>query len=394
MRLVPSSFVEKGWRDALARLEAGRLEFIAPNGEVTFAGGKTPGPNARFHIHDWDVIRRVMARGDIGLGEEYIAGSWETDNVENLISLFLLNLHHLEKFSDGNLINRLGFVIHNALVRRNSIAGSERNIKAHYDVGNDFYSLWLDKSMTYSSALYQNTDALYEAQQNKYDRILSKFDKPRANVLEIGCGWGGFAEYAAREVGARVTAITISQEQFAFAKQRMFEAGLADRAQIKLVDYRDVEGRYDRVASIEMFEAVGERYWPSYFGKIAETLAPGGRAGLQIITIRDEYFEEYRSRSDFIQKYIFPGGMLPSEERLKKVTDQAGFAWTGIERFGHDYADTLAEWQKRFDAAWQEIRPLGFDERFRKLWKFYLSYCEAGFRTERTNVVQLSLAKA
>jgi len=186
MRLIPSSFVEKGWRDALSRLEAGRLEFVAPNGEVTFAGGKSPGPNARFHIRDWDVIRRVMARGDIGLGEEYIAGSWETDNVENLISLFLLNLHHLEKFSDGNLINRLGFVIHNALVRRNSIAGSERNIKAHYDVGNDFYSLWLDESMTYSSALYRNTDALYEAQQNKYDRILSKFDKPHANVLEIG----------------------------------------------------------------------------------------------------------------------------------------------------------------------------------------------------------------
>jgi cyclopropane-fatty-acyl-phospholipid synthase len=214
------------------------------------------------------------------------------------------------------------------------------------------------------------------------------------SVLEIGCGWGGFAEYAAREVGAKVTAITISEEQYAFAKQRMFEKGLAERAEIKLVDYRDVEGRYDRVASIEMFEAVGERYWPSYFGKINETLAPGGRAGLQIITIKDQYFEEYRSRADFIQKYIFPGGMLPSEERLKKVTEKAGFAWTGIERFGHDYADTLAEWQKSFDAHWGDIRPLGFDERFRKLWKFYLSYCEAGFRTERTNVVQLSLAKA
>jgi cyclopropane-fatty-acyl-phospholipid synthase len=214
------------------------------------------------------------------------------------------------------------------------------------------------------------------------------------SVLEIGCGWGGFAEFAAREVGAKVTAITISQEQYAFAKQRMFAAGLNDRADIRMVDYRDVAGRFDRVASIEMFEAVGERYWPSYFNKISETLAPGGRAGLQIITIRDEYFEEYRSRADFIQKYIFPGGMLPSEERLRKVTDKAGFVWTAIERFGSDYADTLAEWHRSFDAAWNDIRPLGFDERFRKLWKFYLSYCEAGFRTERTNVVQLSLTKA
>ena len=197
MSLIPSSLVEKSWRQALSRLETGRLQFIAPNGEVTVAGGKEPGPEASFHIRDWDVLRRIMARGDIGLGEEFIAGSWETDDVEALVSLFLLNLDQLENFSHGNFLNRLGFVIHNALVRRNSIAGSARNIKAHYDVGNDFYSLWLDKSMTYSSALYKDAKALYEAQQNKYDRILSKFDKPRANVLEIGCGWGGFAERAA-----------------------------------------------------------------------------------------------------------------------------------------------------------------------------------------------------
>src|SRR3569832_91951 len=209
MSLIPASYIEKSWYKALGALEYGELEFIAPNGDVTLARGRQSGPHARFHIHDWDVLRRIMARGDIGLGEEYIAGSWDTDSVERLVSLFLLNLDHFSDFSDGNIFNRIGFVIHNALVRRNSVSGSARNIKVHYDVGNDFYSLWLDKSMTYSSALYQNTDALYEAQQNKYDRILRKFDKAKANVLEIGCGWGGFAERAA-SANHHVTGLAIS----------------------------------------------------------------------------------------------------------------------------------------------------------------------------------------
>jgi len=388
MRLVPSSFVEKGWRDALARLEAGRLEFIAPNGEVTFAGGKTPGPNARFHIHDWDVIRRVMARGDIGLGEEYIAGSWETDSVENLISLFLLNLHHLEKFSDGNLINRLGFVIHNALVRRNSIAGSERNIKAHYDVGNDFYSLWLDKSMTYSSALYQNTDALYEAQQNKYDRILSKFDKPRANVLEIGCGWGGFAERAA---GAdhHVTGLTISPSQHKFATER-----LGGKADIRFEDYRKSKGTFDQIVSIEMFEAVGEHYWPQYFATVAERLKQGGRAVIQTITIRDELFSGYRSRSDFIRHYVFPGGMLPSLGRFREEAERAGLKFADAFSFGKDYARTLREWSNRMQEKRSEVMALGHDQQFLRNWQFYLGICAASFNVSRTDVVQVELVNA
>ena len=249
--------------------------------------------------------------------------------------------------------------------------------------------------MTYSSARYEYVgQPLAEAQTAKYASLARSMDlQPGHSVLEIGCGWGGFAEYAAKEVGAKVTAITISTEQFEFAKRRMFEQGLNDRAEIRMVDYRDVEGQFDRVASIEMFEAVGERYWPTYFSKIQDMLAPCGRAGLQIITIRDEFFEGYRRRADFIQKYIFPGGMLPSEERLKVQTDRAGLTWTGLSRFGQDYADTLAEWTQRFDGAWDGIAALGFDERFRKLWRFYLSYCEAGFRTERTNVMQLSLAR-
>ena len=388
MRLVPSSFVEKGWRDALARLEAGRLEFVAPNGEVTFAGGKVPGPNARFHIHDWDVIRRVMARGDIGLGEEFIAGSWETDNVENLISLFLLNLDHLEKFSDGNLINRLGFVIHNALVRRNSIAGSERNIKAHYDVGNDFYSLWLDKSMTYSSALYQNTDALYEAQQNKYDRILSKFDKPHANVLEIGCGWGGFAERAA---GAdhHVTGLTISPSQHKFATER-----LGAKAEIRFEDYRKSKGTFDHIVSIEMFEAVGEHYWPQYFATVAERLKQGGRAVIQTITIRDELFSGYRSRSDFIRHYVFPGGMLPSLGRFREEAERAGLKFADAFSFGKDYARTLRDWSTRMQEKSSEIMALGHDQQFLRNWQFYLGICAASFNVARTDVVQVELVNA
>jgi len=250
--------------------------------------------------------------------------------------------------------------------------------------------------MTYSSARFERPgQPLSEAQRNKYASLARQIELgPDNHVLEIGCGWGGFAEFAAREIGAKVTAITISPAQHEFAQRRLFEQGLAERAKVRLVDYRDVEGRFDRVASIEMFEAVGEAYWAGYFRKIHEALSPGGRAGLQIITIRDELFAHYRRRADFIQKYVFPGGMLPSERRLKEETERAGLEWRDIVRFGQNYADTLAEWRDRFDAAWDEIKGLGFDERFRRLWRFYLGYCEAGFRTERTNVVQLSLSRS
>jgi cyclopropane-fatty-acyl-phospholipid synthase len=388
MKLIPSSFVEKSWRDALSRLEVGRLEFIAPNGEVTIAGGKKPGPNARFHIHDWDVLRRIMARGDIGLGEEYIAGSWETDDVEALVSLFLLNLDHLENFSNGNFLNRLGFVIHNALVRRNSIAGSARNIKAHYDVGNDFYSLWLDKSMTYSSALYKDTDALYDAQLNKYDRILSKFSKPHASVLEIGCGWGGFAERAA---GAdhNVTGLTISPSQHRFATER-----LNGKADIRLEDYRKSKGTFDQIVSIEMFEAVGEHYWPQYFATVAERLKQGGRAVIQTITIRDDLFAGYRSRSDFIRHYVFPGGMLPSLGRFREEAERAGLKFADAFSFGKDYARTLRDWSNRMQEKSAEVMALGHDQQFLRNWEFYLGICAASFNVARTDVVQVELVNA
>jgi cyclopropane-fatty-acyl-phospholipid synthase len=337
----------------------------------------------------------VLTAGDIGFGEGFMLGEWDTPDLSALLEAFTINLDKLTRLLEGGVVLRMVNAVVHAL-RRNSRSGSKRNILAHYDLGNAFYSRWLDPSMTYSSARYDRPgQPLSEAQRNKYASLARQIGLgPDNHVLEIGCGWGGFAEFAAGEIGARVTGITISPAQYDFAKQRLFNQGLAERADIRLIDYRDVEGQFDRVASIEMFEAVGEEYWPLYFRKINDVLSPGGRAGLQIITIRDELFAHYRRRADFIQKYIFPGGMLPSETRLKEETDRAGLEWRDIVRFGQNYADTLAEWAHRFESAWDDIKSLGFDERFRRLWRFYLGYCEAGFRTERTNVVQLSLAKS
>jgi cyclopropane-fatty-acyl-phospholipid synthase len=374
---------------------AGSLAFVTPSGGELKLVGERPGPSARLVVRDYRFMRRVLGSGDIGLAEGYMAGEWDTPDLSALLEVLTLNLDRLQRMLNRNPAARLINKLRHGL-RANTRAGARRNIHAHYDLGNAFYSRWLDTTMTYSSARYQQPgQPLAAAQTNKY-RTLAKSMAlaPEHHVLEIGCGWGGFAEFAAREVGARVTGITISQEQYDFARRRMFEQGLAEKAEIRLVDYRDVGGRFDRVASIEMFEAVGEKYWSTYFQAIRERLAPGGRAGLQIITIRDELFDAYRRRADFIQKHIFPGGMLPSEARLKAETDRAGLAWTGVSRFPQHYADTLAEWGKRFEAAWDDIRGLGFDERFRRLWRFYLSYCEAGFRTERTGVVQLVLARS
>jgi len=303
------------------------------------------------------------------------------------------NFDRLARLVDGNPLMRALNALAHAL-NRNSRKGSRRNIHAHYDLGNDFYSLWLDPSMTYSSALFTSPEqSLEAAQHHKYATLARDMDLQAGHhALEIGCGWGGFAEFAAKTVGAKVTAITISKAQAEFARKRLFEQGLAERAEIKLIDYRDLEGRFDRIASIEMFEAVGEAYWPAYFDRIRRVLAPGGRAGLQIITIRDDLFDEYRKRSDFIKRYVFPGGMLPSETKLRAATQAAGLSYGAVRRFGVDYADTLRQWAERFEAAWPDIKAQGFDEQFRRLWRFYLCYCEAGFRTGRTDVIQLQLS--
>ncbi len=373
----------------------GGITFVLPSGrEIAIRGGQ-PGPQARVVINDYKFMGRVMAAGDIGFAEGYMAGEWDTPDLTAVLESASLNFDRIGQLQAGNPLMRMfNFFAH--LLNRNSRKGSRRNIEAHYDLGNAFYQRWLDPTMTYSAARFECPDqSLPAAQWHKYATLAQSMGLgPDQHVLEIGCGWGGFAEFAAKEVGARVTGITISREQHDFARKRLFEQGLAEKADIRLVDYRDVEGRFDRIASIEMFEAVGEAYWPTYFGKIHDLLSPGGRAALQIITIRDELFDDYRSRADFIQKYVFPGGMLGSERRLREETDRAGLEWREIARFGQDYAETLARWGAQFQAAWDDIRALGFDERFRRLWQFYLSYCEAGFRSGRTNVIQLGLARA
>ncbi|MFA7261390.1 MAG: cyclopropane-fatty-acyl-phospholipid synthase family protein [Caulobacter sp.] len=372
----------------------GSLTWVLPGGSEIRCGGAEPGPEARLIVRDYRFIRRCLAAGSIGFAEGYMAGEWDTPDLSALLTGFALNFDRLQALVKGNpIVRAVDFVVH--MMRRNDRRGSQKNIHAHYDLGNHFYARWLDSSMTYSSAVYERPgEPLDQAQKHKYAALARSMDLQSGHeVLEIGCGWGGFAEFAAAEVGAKVTGITISREQYDFARKRLFEQGLAEKTDIQLIDYRDVEGRFDRVASIEMFEAVGEEYWPTYFAKIRDVLSPGGRAGLQIITIKDELFDVYRRHADFIQKYIFPGGMLPSETALRNQIDRAGLVWDAAPRYGQHYADTLAEWGHRFEAAWDDIRRLGFDERFRKMWRYYLSYCEAGFRTGRTDVIQLSLSR-
>jgi cyclopropane-fatty-acyl-phospholipid synthase len=383
-----ASLIEDRWRKALSRVEFGTLDFIAPNGDLTTVRGSKPGPHARFVVHDWDVFKRIAARGDIGLGEDYIAGAWETDDIERLVSLFLMNMEHFDELANGNLINQFLFRVHNTFVRRNSLSGSRRNIQDHYDVGNDFYSLWLDNSMTYSSALFGGADvALEDAQRNKYERILGKFQKRAASVLEIGCGWGGFAERAAQELH-KVTGLTISPAQHHFATDRL--KGAAD---IRLEDYRKSRGLFDMIVSIEMFEAVGEQYWPQYFQVVADRLKEGGRAVIQTISIRDDLFEVYRSRSDFIRHYVFPGGMLPSLQRFREEAERAGLKAAGVFSFGRDYARTLREWSARMQAKSAEIMALGHDESFLRNWQFYLGICAAAFSVGRTDVSQVELVR-
>ncbi|MCX7357761.1 MAG: cyclopropane-fatty-acyl-phospholipid synthase [Alphaproteobacteria bacterium] len=377
----------------LLQVKGGTPIVTLPNGRVLAFGDGTA-PHVDFRINSYSFAKRVLANGDIGFAEGVMAGEWESNDLSALLTLLASNIERFTRLMEGGPIGKaLQWLRHRS--NANSRSGSRRNILAHYDLGNEFYSSWLDPSMTYSSARFDAQVRDLEAgQRAKYKALAEHLDLKRGDhVLEIGCGWGGFAEFAALEYGARITGITISDEQLAYARARMEKAGLSDLVEIRRQDYRDVEGQFDKVASIEMFEAVGEEYWPAYFAKIAEVLKPGGRAGLQIITIKEELFAAYRKRADFIQRYVFPGGMLASVDRLKEETAKVGLVWGQADAFGQSYADTLAEWAKRFKAKWTDIRALGFDERFKKLWLFYLSYCEAGFRTGRTDVVQLELAK-
>ena len=377
----------------LCQVRGGAIRAILPDGQTLLFGDDNATP-VSLKINDYRFARRTVFNGDIGFAEGRIAGEWESDDLPALLTLLADNAERFMRLLEGGWIGHvLNWLRHRR--RENTRAGSKRNILAHYDLGNRFYEAWLDRSMTYSSAKFdaQIVD-LESAQQAKYRALAEHLAlKPGDHLLEIGCGWGGFAEFAARECGARVTGITISDEQLFYARERIRRAGLETQVEIRSQDYRDVQGQFDKVASIEMFEAVGEKYWPAYFAKIADVLKPGGRAALQIITIKDELFQHYSSRVDFLQRYIFPGGMLVSLERLKEETAKAGLAWRKAEAFGQSYAETLAEWARRFAGKWDDIRAMGFDERFKRLWLFYLGYCEAGFRSGRTNVVQLELTK-
>lgn len=391
MKNVPAAFRLTGF--ILLHAENGSLQFNLPNGQaILFDHGK-PGPHAVIAVHKFTFARRALAGGDIGFAESYMDGEWSTPDLTAVLEFFSENFESAGKLAvGGSVVKFLNNVRH--FFHRNSKAGARRNITAHYDLGNEFYESWLDSTMTYSSALFDRPNlSLEQAQIAKYEKIADRIGAgPESRLLEIGCGWGGFAEYAARVRGSRVTCLTISEAQRNYARERLHKSGLSERVDIRLEDYRDHKGSYDGVASIEMFEAVGESYWPSYFGKVKECLNEGAKAALQIITIDDQLFKRYRKRADFIQHYIFPGGMLPSEAALKEAFSQAGLRYNGVQYFGLDYARTLKTWAQQFEAAWQHIQTLGFDERFHRLWRFYLSYCEAGFRNGRINVGQFQLS--
>jgi cyclopropane-fatty-acyl-phospholipid synthase len=370
----------------------GRLDIRLPDGRVFRAQGGQPGPLAEITIHDPDVLARLVREGEIGFSEAYLDGSWSTPDLQAFMDLIHSdNPAMLDEFTGQALVRTWERLRH--LLKRNSRAQARRNIAYHYDLGNDFYKLWLDESMTYSAALFTTgQESLERAQEQKYAALVDTLGvAPGAHVLEIGCGWGGFAEYAAAKRGLRVTALTISQAQHDYAVERMQRLGLSDRVEIKLCDYRDERGSYDGIVSIEMFEAVGEKYWPSYFETVRQRLAPGARAAIQVITVPHSRFETYRKRVDFIQKYIFPGGMLISPERFRAEAEQRGLEWVGGFDFAEGYSQTLRRWHESFGARWDEIAAMGFDARFRRLWDFYLTSCAAAFHTGICGVSQFTL---
>ena len=377
----------------LAGLQHGALRLELPDGQSAHFGDDSSPITLR--LHELSMFDAVLKSGDIGFAESYINGSWSTDDLTGLIALFIRNRQAIESLFHGKWWGQLLYRMRH-LFNRNSRSGSRKNIHAHYDIGNDFYSLWLDPSMTYSSALFSkgHDTNLRQGQEAKYRRILRQLSvKPGEQILEIGCGWGGFAEIAARVGGARVRGLTLSSEQLQYAQQRLANAGLSDRAELLLMDYRDSNGQYDAIASIEMFEAVGEEYWPAYFECVARNLKQGGRACIQTIVIADELFENYRKGTDFIQQYIFPGGMLPSPFAFRAEAEKHGLCVINEFSFGPDYARTLAEWRDAYKRKLPQVRKLGFDERFLRTWEFYFGYCEAGFRANSISVMQFTLKK-
>lgn len=378
----------------LQEIEHGCLHLELPNGMQLTVGHGTP--DAYLKFNEWKAFREVLSKGDIGFAEGYISGAWHTADLTGVLCLLANNRTAIDQAIYGRWWGRLASRLRH-LMNANSLEGSRRNIASHYDLGNDFYSLWLDPSMTYSSARFDGDASLsmQDAQTRKYQRMLDLLELPeRKSLLEIGCGWGGFAEHAARTAQHQVRGITLSREQLDYARARIRQGRLQDLCRFDLQDYREESRQYDGIVSIEMFEAVGEAYWPAYFDTLKRSLKAGGRAVVQTILIDDALFERYRTGSDFIQQYVFPGGMLPSSRRFKDEAVRAGLTVTAEEYFGLDYAETLRRWRIAFNAQAESVRKLGFDERFMRIWQFYLAYCEAGFRAGSIDVAQFRLEHA
>lgn len=388
----PNKPYENQFLNALRHIEYGHLTIITPEQDRLEFSGINSGAVAMISVEDWGVFEDLVARGENGFAEAYINGRWDTSDLTALLNFGLVNSASLEQFFYGRPFYAMWLRLKLAM-RENTISGSHRNIMQHYDLGNDFYSLWLDESMTYSCALFEgsNNRGLEEAQQAKYERILSKLEATAGDhILDIGCGWGAFAEYAAKQ-GMKVTAVTISPNQAEYARQRIIDGGLAHLVSIKLCDYRQLRGTFDYVVSIGMFEHVGEKYWGEYFATIKEHLRPGGRAMVQTITIDDNIFERSHNMSGFIETYIFPGGMLPSKTRFEQEAEKQGLICHEKFEFGQDYAITLDHWLTRFELHKDDILKLGYDDRFIRLWRFYLSSCIASFTSHRTSVMQAEL---
>ena len=378
--------IKRDFLETCSRISTGSLCLQTPEGEIyNFGQGQ---PEAQMQINDWSVVTSVAARADIGLGETYVAGLWDTPSIADLTEVALLNDDALKSYAYAGFWNSLKFRTINRLLHKNSRRGSARNIRAHYDVGNEFYQLWLDESMTYSAGIFDPDDSdLLRAQNRKYDRILGRLDQGE-RVLEVGCGWGGFAERAA-DAGHHVTGITISPSQLGYAAAR-----LDGRADIRLQDYRETSGTFDSIVSIEMIEAVGQNYWPTYFATLKARLAQGGNAMIQAITVRDDAFETYRRSSDYIRHYTFPGGMLLSNAVIAEQAKKAGLTVRNSHAFGADYGRTCSMWNQRLDQKRDHIRRQGFSDSFLRNWRFYLGSCTGCFRTGQTNVVQVELAHA
>jgi cyclopropane-fatty-acyl-phospholipid synthase len=391
-RNVPA--VAKLFIALLNRIQFGHLQVITPDGNHLMFGDLHQPPSATLKVNDWRACARIIRAGDIGFAESIEADWVTTPDLTALLRLAIRNESALHRMVNGGKLATLWYRLR-YLLRPNTRQGSRKNIHAHYDIGNDFYQRWLDSGFTYSSALF-NGDfslSLEQAQAQKYQRIIDELNLQAGDhVLEIGCGWGGFAEHAAKQ-GIRITGITISPSQLSIAQQRMQDQQLTHLVDLQLRDYRDLTGRYDAVVSIEMFEAVGERFWVDYFKTVSALLKPGSNALIQSITILERDFERYRSSTDFIQHYIFPGGMLPSPERFCAHAEQAGLLALEQYSFGRDYAETLRRWHQAWAREYDAIIELGFDARFMRIWRLYFAYCEAGFDEGKTDVIQFLLHK-